>query len=118
MRAFRWCMKTRQPEDRLSYEISRKNTKAKKAAKQYMWAKIGSDLKDDLSGTKKLLYSMARSYRGKNKDISYAIKDKSNNLFTEPEEKAKRWGEYFMELLNIKDDEADSQQLEENEILT
>ena len=82
-----------------------------------MWAKIGSDLEDDLSGTKKLLHSIAKSNKGKNKDISYAIKDIRNNLFTEPEKKAKRWGEYFVELLNIKDDEADSQQLEENEIL-
>ena len=48
---------------------------------------------------------------------SYAIKDKSSNLLTEPEEIAKRLGEYFMELLNIRDDEGASQELEENEIL-
>ena len=89
----------------------------KNAAKQDMWPKIGSDLEEDLSGTKKLLYSMAKSYRGKNKGTAYAIKDKSNNLLTEPEEIAKRWGEYFMELLNIRDDEGASQELEENEIL-
>ena len=64
--AFRRRMKTRQPEDRLSYEISRKNTeRVKNAAKQDMWAKIRSDLEDHLSGTKKLLYSMAKIYRGK-----------------------------------------------------
>ena len=51
-----------------------------------MWAKIGSDLEEDLSRTKKLLYSMAQSYKGKNKDASYKMKDKSNNLLTEPEE--------------------------------
>ena len=119
MRAFRRWMKTRQPEDRPRYEISRKNTeRVKKVAKQDMWAKIGSDLEEDLSGTKKLLYSMAKSYRGKNKGTAYAIKDKSNNLLTEPEEIAKRWGEYFMELLNIRDDEGASQELEENEILS
>ena len=118
MRPFRRWMKIRQPEDPLSYGISRKNTeRVKNAAKQDMWAKIGSDLEEDLSGTKKLLYSMTKSYRGKNKDTSYAIKDKSNNLLTEPEELAKRWGEYFMELLNIRDDEGASQELEENEIL-
>ena len=60
---------------------------------------------------------MAKSYKGKNNDISYAIKDKSSNLLTEPEEVAKRWGGYCMELLNIKDDEAASQELKENEIL-
>ena len=118
MRAFRRWMKTRQPEDRLSYEISRKNTeRVKNAAKQDMWAKIDSDLEEDLSGTKKILYSMAKSYRGKNKGTAYAIKDKSNNLLTEPDEIAKRWGEYFMELLNIRDDEGASQELEENEVL-
>ena len=118
MRAFRRWMKTRQAEDRLSYEISRKNTeRVKNAAKQDMWAKIGSDLEEDLSGTKKLLYSMAKSYRGKIKGTSYAIKDKSNNLLTEPEELAICCGEYFMELLNIRDDEGASQELEESEIL-
>ena len=93
MRAFSRWMKTRQPEDRLSYEISRKNTeRVKNAAKQDMWVKIGSNLEEVLSGTKKLLYSMAKSYRGKNKDTSHAIKDKRNKLLTEPEEIAKRWG--------------------------
>ena len=38
-------MKSRQPEDHLSYEISRNNTeRVKNTAKQNMWAKIGSDL--------------------------------------------------------------------------
>ena len=92
MTAFRRWMKTRQPEDPLSYEISRKNTeRVKNAAKQDMWAKIGRDLEEDLSGTTKLLYSMAKSYKGKYKGTSYAIKDKSNNLLTEPQEIAKRW---------------------------
>ena len=90
MRAFRRWMKTRQPEGRLCYEISRTNTeRVKNAAKPDMRAKICSDLEADLSDTKKLRYSMAKSYRGKNKGTSYAIKDKSNNLLTEPEEIAK-----------------------------
>ena len=83
----------------------------KNVAKQDMWAKIGSDLEEDLSGTKKLLYCMAKNYHGKDKGTLYAIKDKSNNLLTKPEEIAEHWGEYCMELLNIQDDENAVQEL-------
>ena len=70
MRAFRRWMRTRQREDRLNYEMSRSNTeKMKKAAKQNMWAKIASDLEEDLSGAKLMLYSMDNCYKERIKNI-------------------------------------------------
>ena len=37
----------------------------------------------NLHGTKKLLYSLAKNYRGKSSEGTYTIKDEGNNLLTQ-----------------------------------
>ena len=100
-KAFRLWMKSRTPENRINYTLQRNKTeRIKRNEKTKAWSKVGRDLKEDHYGTKKLLFSMAKTYRGKNKEISYAIKDKEENLLVEPGEIAERWREYFENLLN------------------
>ena len=102
MKKFRRWMKTRNAEDRVNYVSARNEAeRVKKEAKEACWRQIGTDLENDLHGTKKLLYSLAKSYRGKNSEVTYAIKDKQGNLLTQLEEIGARWGEYFGELLNV-----------------
>ena len=57
----------------------------------------------DHAGTKKLLYSLAKIYRGRNKELTYSVKDKEGKLLVDPEHVAEGWGEYFHELLNVED---------------
>ena len=54
----------------------------------------------------KLLYSLAKGYRGKRNEGSYSVKDKNNNLLVDEEEIAERWKEYFSDQLNVEDNEA------------
>ena len=105
MRTFRIWMKTRSVVDRLHYVEARNGAeRVKRKAKQDCWNQIGIDLEEDLNGTKKLLYSLAKRYRGKKNEGAYAIKDKSGNLLTQLEDIGKRWREYFSELLNLDSD--------------
>ena len=105
MKKFRRWMKTRTAEDGMEYVIARNEAeRVKKDAKESCWKQIGTDLENDLHGTKKLLYSLAKSYRGKNSEVTYAIKDKQGNLLTQLEEIGTRWGEYFEELLNVEEE--------------
>ena len=101
MKAFRLWMKTRRPEHRIDYERQRnENERIKRKEKAKAWSKIGRDLKEDHTGTKKLLFSIAKNYRGKNNEVSYAVKDKEDNLLVDPEKISERWREYFEDLLN------------------
>ena len=101
MKAFRLRMKTRRPEHRIDYELQRNETeRIKRREKAKAWSKIGRDVKEDHTGTKKLLFSMAKNYRGKNNEVSYDIKDKEDNLLVDPEKISERWREYFEDLLN------------------
>ena len=101
MKAVRLWMKSRTPENRMNYTLKRKEIdRIKRNEKAKAWSKVGRDLKEDHYGTKKLLFSMAKYYRGKNKEISYAIKDKEEKLLFEPGEIVERWREYFEDLLN------------------
>jgi len=105
MRTFRIWMKTRSVVDRLHYVEARNGAeRVKRKAKQDCWNQIGIDLEEDLNGTKKLLYSLAKRYRGKKNEGAYAIKDKSGNLLTQLGDIGKRWREYFSELLNLDSD--------------
>ena len=86
MKAFRLRMKTRRPEHRIDYELQRNETeRIKRREKAKAWSKIGRDLKEDHTGTKKLLFSMAKNDRGKNNEVSYDIKDNEDNLLVDPE---------------------------------
>ena len=62
-------------------------------------------MREKKTGTRKLLYSLARSCRGKNRDSSHCAKDRNGNLLVESEIVVGRW-EYFEEFLNIRDMEA------------
>ena len=64
------------------------------------WKSIGEDLKKDMEGTKKLRFSLTKSYRGRYNELSYVVKDRNGQLLIEPETIAERWREYFSELLN------------------
>ena len=102
MKKFRKWMKNRNPEDRAEYVIARNEAeRIKKEEKRRIYIKIGEDLKEDYKGTRKLLYSMAKNYRGKNKEITRTIKKDNGTLLTEPKEVAERWKEYFNDLLNV-----------------
>ena len=108
MKQFRKFMKTRTVADRLEYVFARNEAERKKRkAKEDSWRKIGEDLEADLQGSRKLLYSLAKSYRGQKNCSSYAIKDKNDNLLTEPDKIAERWVEYFSELLNVPNNHID-----------
>ena len=73
----------------------------KRRAKDDCWRKIGEDLEADMRGTKKLVYSMVKSYRkGENGNI-YTVLDKNGNLLVEQEDITNRWRECFEELLNV-----------------
>ena len=66
---FRMWMKTRS-DDRQSYITARNSTeRVKKLAKLESWKVIGEDLKKDMEGTKKILFSLTKSYRGRNNEL-------------------------------------------------
>ena len=109
MELFRKWMKSRSAEDRRSYEIARSEAqRVKKGAKEGSWRKIGEDLKSDFRGTRKLLYSLANSYRRKRQFFSHAIKDNNEVLLTDSEEISERWKEYFCDLLNVPNSQENS----------
>ena len=65
MNCFRRWMKSRS-DDSQSYVAARYFAEhTKKVAKLESWKNIGEDLKKDMEGTKKLLFSLTKSYRGR-----------------------------------------------------
>ena len=116
MQCFRRWMKRRRPEDRDAYVIARNEAeRVKTAEKNKVWRQIGRDLEQDYKGTKKLLYSMAKSYRKVNKESSDTVKDKNGNLLVEQEAITARWQEYFNELLNVRSD-AEEEEVEDDNL--
>ena len=93
MNCFRRWMKTRRSGDRQSYVAARNFAES--------WKNIGEDLKKDMEQTKKLLFSLTKSYIGRYNELSYAMKNRNGELLIEPERIAERWREYFSELLNV-----------------
>jgi hypothetical protein len=73
-----------------------------------MWTKIGQDLETDLDGTRKLIYSMAKNYKNRSDDKpkNATIKDKDGETITGDENVANRWMEYFEDLLNVDEEDA------------
>ena len=103
MKMFRKWMKTRRIEDRQTYIEARNIAeRVKREAKRAVWVRIGEDLRRDLMGTKKLIYSMSKNYRGKQNEISHSNKDKQGNILTRQDDIADRWREYFEEHLNVR----------------
>ena len=60
-------------------------------------------MKENHTGTWKLLYNLASNYRGKNKNTTHYAKDKNDNILVEPEAVTGRWRECFEDLLNVRD---------------
>jgi hypothetical protein len=57
-------MKTRTVESREEYvQLRNKCEDVNRNSKQQVWQKIGKDLQQELEGSRKLLYSMAKNYR-------------------------------------------------------
>ena len=108
MKSFQKWMKTRTVEDREEYTRSRNMCEEIKRSQTEAWKKIGEDLQQDLEGTRKLLYSIAKNYRkGLHEGIG-AVKDETGeNLSTNSNDMKMRWQHYFQDLLNVDDEEQD-----------
>jgi exonuclease III len=101
-KTFRKWMRTRNPENRRRYELARNNCESiKKSAKDKTWEKLCEDLESDLSGNKKLIYHLAKSYRKGNTEKIYNIKDpNTDEILTIPSDIDNVWSSYFKSLLN------------------
>jgi len=51
---------------------------------------------EDVHQNKKLLYSLARSYRKGDKETVSTVKDENGNLSTDEMQIEQRWREYFL----------------------
>ena len=101
-KAFRLWMKERTPERRRDYVTERDAVnRLRRKAQENMWERIGNDLAEDHTGNKKLLYTMAKRYRGKGGEQVKTIKDPNGASLSDPRAINKRWNEYFADLLNV-----------------
>ena len=99
--AFRKWMKRRSPETRLEYVEKRNRAEElKRIAKEQSWERIGEQLRQDMRGTKKLIYNISRKFKKGEAAASHAVKDKDGILQVEPERVQNRWREYYSELYN------------------
>ena len=105
---FRIWLKNRTPENRAAY-VKQRNyvNQVKKWARKGMWTRIGNDLQEDVRGTKKLLYSMSKAYKGRNYDKpkNTTLKAESGEIITGQNNVSNRWAEYFQYLLNVTDED-------------
>lgn len=67
-KCFRQWLKIRTPENRLTYEVQINHVRMKRKAWKEMWERIGKDLQEDIQGTRKLLYSISKTYKNRNSD--------------------------------------------------
>ena len=63
------------------------------------------------------MWQKIKVLQGKAKKPNAAVRDKDNNLVSDPDAQLKRWGEYFSELLNPEATAADISDLDEEEEL-
>ena len=54
-----------------------------------------------MTGTRKLIFNLAKSYRKENTVPTHSLRDKDNNLLIEPQGISQRWTEYFEDSLNF-----------------
>ena len=103
---YRQWLKQRTEHSRLEYISARNEAeRIKRQAKRDKWEDLARDMENDLLGTKKLIYSIANSYRSSSKQNAGTIKDSEGELITEPEGVDNRWKEYFEQLLNAGEEE-------------
>ena len=99
-------MKVRTAESRQAYKDQRNFVNVlKKQSTKDMWTNIGRDLENDVRGTKKLLYSMAKGYKNRveDKPKNASIKSSEGDTITGNDKVTDRCLEYFEDLLNIDD---------------
>ena len=103
MKLFRKWMKTRRLEDHNNYKDARRETELiKTLSKCESWKKIGEELGNDLQGTRKLIYNIAKNHRNGSQPPTYVIKDPINGaILTDTREIELGWMIYFETLLNI-----------------
>ena len=77
-------MKTRESDDRQLHYGKNSVERVKKLSKLESWKNIRENLKRDMERTKKFLYSLAKSYRGRYNELSYAVKDRNGELLIKP----------------------------------
>ncbi len=98
-------MRRRNVNTRAAYIEARNEAEhVKREAKKQAWEKIGDELEQDMQGTRKLIYSIAKNYRKREEPTARTIKDKEGTLLTEQEEIDERWREYFSDLLGTNED--------------
>ena len=104
MNKFRVWMKRRTEETRQEY-VQARNTAQNtiRRAKKESWNKLADDLANDCQGSKKLLYSLAKTYRKGSDEMTRSIKDADGKLLLDPLEMDHRWKEYFQCLMNVSD---------------
>ena len=114
---FRRWMRRRSEITREAYiEARNEAERIKREAKKQAWEKIGDELEQDMQGTRKLIYSIARNYRKREEPTVRSIKDKEGVLLTDQEEIDERWREYFSDLLGMPD-ELYNLELDEEDII-
>ena len=102
-------------------EYSKLNKMAKKSTKNddERWAdRVAGELEHASShGQQRDVWQKIKVLQGKAKKPNAAVRDKDNNLVSDPDAQLKRWGEYFSELLNPEATAADIGDLDEEEEL-
>lgn len=99
---YRKWMKTRTEEARREYINARNNAEeTKRRSKDATWHRIGVELREDMKGSRKLLYGMAKGMRRNNEPETHVILDKEGETLLDEGEVAERWRECFDELLNV-----------------
>lgn len=101
-KCFREWMQNRTEEKRQRYVEARNiSDNTRKRLKKESWTKIGVDLENDMKGTRKLIYGLAKKYRTKVNNECPTVLSKNGERLVEEEEIDERWEEYFRELLNV-----------------
>src|SRR5678815_345906 len=84
---FRAWMKRRSPETRAEYVVNRNEAETiKRRAMEQAWERIGEQLRQDMGGTKKLIYNMAKNLRGQELTVAHSVRDKAGRLRVDPDE--------------------------------
>src|SRR5678815_3048702 len=115
MVALRRWLKNRSVQSRAVYVEARNEAeRVKRRAKEEVAEKLAKELMDDMKESKKKIFRLARTYRGAKSRVCN-IKDKNGEPLVSPEEKNKRWIEYFDELVNVEVQSEEEGEREEEE---
>lgn len=108
---YRKWMKTRTEENRREYVRARNHAEdVKRRNKDSTWIRIGRELKEDMQGTRKLVYGMAKNMKASKEPETHVVLNKEGEPLLEETEVAERWREYFEELLNVQEEEEEEEE--------